>query len=58
MTMTKIVRRSGSAENILLDLGFIIKETSKEMFVVFPDGLVVIDKNGGVQRCLEHLLMQ
>lgn len=42
--MTIIRNRSGNTENILLNLGFVLKETKDEVFVVFPDGVAVIKK--------------
>jgi len=44
MTLTTVVNRSGNAETIIMDLGFVIKETENEVFVVFPDGTVRIAK--------------
>ncbi|MHB9095340.1 MAG: hypothetical protein ACYC21_11755 [Eubacteriales bacterium] len=44
MTLKTVVNRSGNAETIIMDLGFVIKETKSEVFVVFPDGMVKIAK--------------
>lgn len=42
MTLKTVVNRSGNAETIIANLGFVIKETKNEVFVVFPDGVVKI----------------
>ena len=42
-TMT-VKNRFGNTEKIIPNLGFIVKETNKEVFVVFPDGVVRIKK--------------
>lgn len=40
MAVQTVMNRSGNAEEIIANLGFIIKETKNEVFIVFPDGTV------------------
>ncbi len=37
---TTVKNRLGNTEKIIPNLGFILKETKTEVFIVFPDGVI------------------
>jgi len=41
---TTVKNRLGNTEKIITNLGFILKETKTEVFIVFPDGVIKMKK--------------
>ncbi|MBU7006900.1 hypothetical protein [Phosphitispora fastidiosa] len=44
MLTTTVKNRLGNTEKIITTLGFLLKETKTEVFIVFPDGVIKMKK--------------